>query len=160
MTPTAEITSPTHQHSAAATPVLRGPERSSQPPNTAAAEPRNTKNSVYIHVTSLTRQSHDVVGSASSSDLSLPTTEWLMPSERDSGSQNTLKPYAMPMHRWIASAAGGTSQRLNPGLAMMRSRSSRRDGLGSKASMQDLPGGVQAACGTRHASPCSARPRR
>ena len=28
----------------------------------------------------------------------------------------------MPMQRWIASAAGGTSQRLNPGLAMMRSR--------------------------------------
>src|SRR4051812_16381890 len=29
------------------------------------------------------------------------------------------------MHRWIASAAGGTSQRLKPGPAMMRSLSSR-----------------------------------
>ncbi|MNH23524.1 hypothetical protein D3C79_834240 [compost metagenome] len=27
----------------------------------------------------------------------------------------------MPMHRWIARAAGGTSQRLKPGRAMMRS---------------------------------------
>src|SRR5687768_2832138 len=31
----------------------------------------------------------------------------------------------MPMHRWMARAAGGTSQRLKPGLAMMRSRSRR-----------------------------------
>src|SRR5262249_55141296 len=30
----------------------------------------------------------------------------------------------MPMQRWIASADGGTNQRLNPGFAMMRSRSS------------------------------------
>ena len=30
----------------------------------------------------------------------------------------------MPMHRWIASAAGGTSQRLNPGRATIRSRES------------------------------------
>src|SRR5215813_6737578 len=31
----------------------------------------------------------------------------------------------MPMQRWMHSAAGGTSQRLNPALAMMRSRSRR-----------------------------------
>ena len=43
--------------------------------------------------------------------------------EDNSGNQNTEKPYAMPMHRWMASAAGGTSQRLNPGPAMMRSLS-------------------------------------
>ena len=43
------------------------------------------------------------------------------PRALDSGNQNTEKPYAMPMHRWMASAAGGTSQRLKPGLAMMRS---------------------------------------
>src|SRR3954467_10677940 len=145
-----------HQHSAAATPALRGPARSSQPPNTAADEPRNTKNSVYITVTSLTRQSQLVVVSASISVMSLHTTDLVTPSARDSGSQNTLKPYAMPMHRWIASAAGGTSQRVNPGLATMRSRSRMLIGLESKASMQDLPGGVPAACGTRHASPCIA----
>ena len=28
----------------------------------------------------------------------------------------------MPMQRWMQSAAGGTSQRLNPGLAMIRCR--------------------------------------
>ncbi|MNU11944.1 hypothetical protein D3C72_2602110 [compost metagenome] len=27
----------------------------------------------------------------------------------------------MPMHRWMANAAGGTNQRLKPGRAMMRS---------------------------------------
>jgi hypothetical protein len=43
------------------------------------------------------------------------------PTALDNGSQNTEKPYAMPMHKWIANAAGGTSQRLKPGLAMMRS---------------------------------------
>src|SRR5262252_6001251 len=43
---------------------------------------------------------------------------------RDSGSQNTEKPYAMPMQRCIQSAAGGTSQRLNPAPAMIRSLAS------------------------------------
>jgi hypothetical protein len=33
----------------------------------------------------------------------------------------------MPMHRWIASAAGGTSQRLKPGCAIVRSRESHPD---------------------------------
>ena len=49
----------------------------------------------------------------------------LTPMARLSGSQKTLKPYAMPMERWMARAAGGTSQRLKPGFAMMRSRESR-----------------------------------
>ncbi len=31
----------------------------------------------------------------------------------------------MPMQRWIASAAGGTSQRLKPGLATVAARSSQ-----------------------------------
>src|ERR1043165_1369271 len=31
----------------------------------------------------------------------------------------------MPMHRWMASAAGGTSQRLKPGPAMVRSLASQ-----------------------------------
>src|SRR6478672_3406328 len=130
-TPTAEISRPPHQHTAATTPALRGPARSSHPPNTAAAEPRNRKNIANIQVTSLLRQSQVVVVSADSSDMSLHSTDLVMPSARDIGIQNTLKPYAMPMHRWIASAAGGTSQRLNPGLATMRSRSRRLGGLGS-----------------------------
>ncbi len=33
----------------------------------------------------------------------------------------------MPIHRWMASAAGGTNQRLKPGLAMMRLLSSQLD---------------------------------
>jgi hypothetical protein len=45
----------------------------------------------------------------------------VMPIALDNGNQNTEKPYAMPMHKWMANAAGGTSQRLKPGLAMIRS---------------------------------------
>ena len=40
-----------------------------------------------------------------------------------SGLLNTLNAYTCPTDRWIASAAGGTSQRLNPGPATVRSRS-------------------------------------
>ncbi|MEL7644266.1 MAG: hypothetical protein AAGU25_09185, partial [bacterium] len=43
------------------------------------------------------------------------------PISLDKGSQKTEKPYAIPIQRWIARAAGGTSQRLNPGPAMVRS---------------------------------------
>jgi hypothetical protein len=46
-----------------------------------------------------------------------------MPNALDKGSQNTENPYAMPIHRCIANAAGGTNQRLKPGPAMMRSLS-------------------------------------
>ena len=61
-TPKAEITSPPHQQSAATTPALRGPTRSSQPPHKAAAEPKNTKNSPNIQVASCgTFQSQAVV---------------------------------------------------------------------------------------------------
>ena len=45
----------------------------------------------------------------------------LMPSALDKGNQKTENPYAMPMHKWMAKAAGGTSQRLKPSPAMMRS---------------------------------------
>jgi hypothetical protein len=40
------------------------------------------------------------------------------------GNQKTENPYAIPMHKWIANAAGGTSQRLNRGPATVRSRDS------------------------------------
>src|SRR5689334_1783117 len=39
----------------------------------------------------------------------------------------------MPMHRWMQSAAGGTNQRLKPGLAMIRSRSRRPAGLPTRS---------------------------
>src|ERR1700724_3730067 len=123
MTPTAEITSPPHQHTAATTPALRGPERSSQPPQIAAEEPRKTKNSVNIQLRLETRQSHVVVNSSPNNVRSGQAFDFVMPIACDSGSQNTLKPYAMPMQRWMQSAAGGTSQRLKPDLAIILSRS-------------------------------------
>jgi hypothetical protein len=124
MTPIAEITSPPHQHTAATTPALRGPARSSQPPHVAAAEPSTTKKRVYIQPRLEMRQSQVVVKSSPASVRSGQATLLSRPMARDSGNQNTLKPYAIPMQRWMQSAAGGTSQRLNPALAMMRSRSS------------------------------------
>ena len=118
--PTAEISMPPPQQNAATTPALRGPARSSQPPQRAAEQPRKTKNRVYIQPRVAMRQSQVVVKSSDQKVTSLPQeTAALMPTAFDSGSQNTEKPYAMPMHRWIASAAGGTSQRLKPGPAMV-----------------------------------------
>src|SRR6516165_2845971 len=121
--PIAPSTSPPAQHSAATTPALRGPERSSQPPQIAADTPSSTKKRVYIQPMLATRQSHVVVNSSAASVRSGQETDFSIPIARDSGSQNTLKPYAMPMQRWMQSAAGGTSQRLNPGLAIILSRS-------------------------------------
>src|SRR5215510_7831115 len=112
MTPIAAMLMPPHQHDAATTPALRGPTRSSQPPHKAADDPSTTKNRVYIQPRSATRQSQAVVKSADIKVRSGQATGWLTPIACDSGSQNTLKPYAMPMQRWIASAAGGTSHRL------------------------------------------------
>src|SRR6185503_5894515 len=124
--PNAEMSRPPHQQNAATMPALRGPACSSQPPQSAAAEPRNTKNIVYIQPSIEIFQSHVVekivVKNVASAGQG---TALLIPIARESGSQNTLKPYAMPMQRWIASAAGGTSQRLYPGPAMVRDLSSR-----------------------------------
>jgi hypothetical protein len=91
MTPIAAMTMPPHQHTAETTPALRGPARSSQPPQSAADEPRNTKKRVYIHPRSATRQSHVVVNSARPSVRSGQATGCVTPSARDSGSQKTLK---------------------------------------------------------------------
>ena len=68
-----------------------------------------------IQPSSLIFQSQLVVNSALISPVSAgQATGFDIPSARDSGSQNTEKPYAIPMQRWIAKAAGGTSQRLKP----------------------------------------------
>src|SRR5690242_18850408 len=123
MTPIAPSTRPPHHRRAAATPALRGPARSTHPPNTAADMPRNTKNSVYIQPRLATFQSHVVVTSSAKIDISAHVFDAVKPIARDSGSQNTENPYAMPMQRWMQRAAGGTSQRLKPAVAMMRSRS-------------------------------------
>ena len=55
---------PPDQHSAATTPALRGPARSSQPPQMAAETPSSTKNSVNIQPMLATRQSQVVVKSS------------------------------------------------------------------------------------------------
>src|ERR1700744_4130717 len=114
---------PPHQHSAATTPALRGPTRSSQPPHTAAATPSTTKNSVYIHPRLATFQSQVVVNSSPHSEMSGQAFGAVSPIARDSGSQNTEKPEPMPIQRWIQSPAGGTSQRLKPAAPIVRSLS-------------------------------------
>ena len=121
-TPSAERRKPPPQQNAATTPALRGPACSSQRPKTAAEEPRKTKNSVYIQPSVLIFQSQCVVTARwRKLIVSGQATGWVMPMAWLSGSQKTLKPYAMPMERWMARAAGGTSQRLNPGPATIRS---------------------------------------
>src|ERR1700754_3426755 len=121
--PIAPRNRPPHQHSAATKPALRGPTRSSQPPQTAAAMPSSTKNNVYIQPMLATRQSQVVVNSSCTSDMSGQDFDVVTPSARDSGRQNTLKQEAIPIQRWMQGAAGGTSQRLKPAVAMVRSLS-------------------------------------
>ena len=50
--------------------------------------------------------------------------EWVTPIAWLSGMLKTLNAYACPIERWMARAAGGTSQRLKPGGAtvLLRSR--------------------------------------
>src|ERR1700733_1974928 len=116
---------PAQQHAATA-PALRGPTRSSQPPQIAAETPSRTKKSVNIQPMLAMRQSQVVVKISCKNVMSGHALGCVIPSARDNGSQNTEKPYAMPMHKWMQSAAGGTSQRLNPALAIVRSRSRSR----------------------------------
>ncbi len=92
-TPTAPRTSPPHQHTAATTPVLRGPERSAQPPNSAAEEPRKTKNRIGITCRSDTCQSQVVVTSRPASPRSAGHfVEVVIPIALVSGNVNTEKP--------------------------------------------------------------------
>src|SRR5262252_9185628 len=92
ITPTAEIMSPPHQHTAATTPALRGPARSSHPPQIAADTPSSTKNSVYIQPMLATRQSQVRVNNSPQSVIPGQAFVSVTPSARDSGSQNTLNP--------------------------------------------------------------------
>src|SRR6185437_15814779 len=86
-TPSAEMRRPPHQQSAATTPALRGPACSSHPPQIAAAEPRNTKKSVYIQPSMLIFQSQDVVNTVAMKDMSAGhATDLLIPIARDNGS--------------------------------------------------------------------------
>jgi len=90
--PMAPRTRPPAQQQAATKPALRGPTRSSQPPHMAADTPRMTKNNVYIQPMLATRQSQVVVNNSWISDMSGQVLLAVIPSARDSGSQNTEKP--------------------------------------------------------------------
>src|SRR5438270_13940043 len=93
MIPPAEMTSPPHQQMAATTPALRGPARSSQPPQMAAAEPRNTKNSVYVQPRMFNFQSHVVENRRPMKVMSAgQATDSVMPMAFDNGNQKTEKP--------------------------------------------------------------------
>ena len=83
---------PPPQHRAATAPALRGPARSSQPPQMAAETPSTTKNSVYIQPMLATFQSQVVVNSSWTRDMSGQAFGAVSPMARDSGSQNTEKP--------------------------------------------------------------------
>src|ERR1700743_1485014 len=99
------MTKPPHQHSAATKAALRGPSRSSQPPQIAAADPSTTKKSVNIQPTSNCVQSQSVAKSAwlvmptfpqnvvaspgQATDLAAPVDT---ATARPSGTQNTEKP--------------------------------------------------------------------
>src|SRR5581483_2679321 len=97
--PNAATIRPPPQHNAATKPALRGPTRSSQPPQIAAETPSSTKNNVNIQPRLATFQSQVVVNSSCHKDISGQAFGAVRPIARDSGSQNTEKPYAMPMHR-------------------------------------------------------------
>src|SRR3954471_1258269 len=103
--PSAEMKNPSPQQQAATTPLFRGPACSSHRPKTAAERPRKTMAMVKIQASSVCFQS--------------PGADSVMPRTLVSGSLKTLNAYACPMLRWMARAAGGTSQRLNPGFATM-----------------------------------------
>src|SRR5882672_5313774 len=91
--PPAEMTSPPHQQNAATTPALRGPARSSHPPQMAALEPRNTKNSVYIQPRIGLSQSQVVVNSIEIQLMSAgQSMDLLTPSDLVRGIQKTEKP--------------------------------------------------------------------
>ena len=59
---------------------------------------------------------------ASEVSFQSPGTRLVTPMTLVSGRLKTLKAYAWPMDRWMARAAGGTSQRLKPGRATVCSR--------------------------------------
>ncbi len=98
-TPTAPSAMPPHQQTAATTPALRGPTRSSQPPQIAAAMPRNAMNSVNVKLTDGTDQLHVVVNRSVVQLASFGQDPSGVASSFVIGNQNTEKPYAMPMHR-------------------------------------------------------------
>jgi len=86
-------TRPPHQQTADTNAALRGPTRSSQPPQMAAETPSNTKKRVYIQPRLATFQLQVVVKSSVISDMPSQTSfDAGFGIACDSGNQNTLKP--------------------------------------------------------------------
>src|SRR5579859_1397197 len=104
------MTNPPPQHSAEMKPALSGPACSNQPPQIAAEMPSMAMKVSKICVTAGTVQLHDPANSCAKKpmlpQLAAPGSSLLI------GNQNTEKPYAIPIHRWMAKAAGGTNHRL------------------------------------------------
>src|SRR6218665_1573770 len=90
-TPRAENNMPPHQHRADTTPTLRGPTRSSHPPQSEADDPSKTKNRMYIQPRVETFHSQVVVKSCAKRSCLSHASEFLIPSALDNGSQNTEK---------------------------------------------------------------------
>src|ERR1035437_1688426 len=103
-TPSAPTMKPPPKQTAEANIASRGPAASSQRPKVNAERPRKTIAVLKIQPIVESFQS-------AGAGLSIPTSV-------ESGRLKTLKAYAWPMARWIARAAGGTRQRLNPGGAI------------------------------------------
>src|ERR1019366_8209759 len=85
LTPSADIIRPPHQQSAANTPALRGPARSSQPPQIAADDPRRTKNSVNIQPRSNCDHSHVVAVNALSVPIAFSENVTALPAQAPTG---------------------------------------------------------------------------
>ena len=83
---------PPDQQSAATTPALRGPERSTQPPNSAAETPSNTMPMVKMMTRLVICQSQLVVNKSPTRVGFWQAPALSVPMARDSGSQKTLSP--------------------------------------------------------------------
>src|SRR5947207_13016789 len=105
---------PPAKHVADANIALRGPAPSSQRPKVNAERPRQTIATLKIHPIVVSFQS--------------PAAGRDPPINVESGRLNTLKAYACPIERWIASAAGGIRHRLYVSGAIERLRSRKASG--------------------------------
>src|SRR5579884_949532 len=110
-----EMTRPPQNSSAAANIDIRGPTRSTHFPANAAARPRKMIAMLKIQVTLAIDQSPGV--SEIAFEVAGGHACCMLHNSCASGLLKTLHAYAWPMQRWMQSAAGGTSHRLNPGRA-------------------------------------------
>src|ERR1700735_3108222 len=98
---------PPPKHRAATNIDMRGPTRSTQRPNRAAATPRTAIAIENVQPTSVNFQSAGA--------------DWVIPISLVSGKLKVEKAYACPIHNCTARAAGGTSIRSKSGGAIVLS---------------------------------------